>query len=71
MGLPLMLALAQVQNTRAGSSKLEPDRFKTRKASAAMMTMGSGVLAEQEQECVNELAGEVETIWHRYAAVRG
>ena len=30
-----------------------------------MVTMGSVLLAEQEQEGVNELAEEVETIWRR------
>jgi hypothetical protein len=30
-----------------------------------MTTMESTILAEKEQECVNELAEEVETIWRR------
>jgi len=30
-----------------------------------MTTMEATILAEEEQECVNELAEEVETIWRR------
>ena len=36
-----------------------------RKATEAMTMMGSVVPAEQEQEDVNELAEEVESIWRR------
>jgi hypothetical protein len=61
----LIVGLDAALNTAAGRLDVGTGSIQERKASAAMTTMESTILAEQEQECVNELAEEVESIWRR------